>query len=120
MNLDDELKSALKRREPPAEFTDRVLARARVNPAERRSPWQGKLGRLFSLRTLEWATACAVAAVLLVGGGAEYRRRQEGERAKEQVVFALPHGGKPAEFRPKNGSGAIVRKDRRPGQETFH
>ena len=98
MNLDDELKSALKRREPPAEFTDRVLARARAAPARGASSWRDRLALLFSLRTLEWATACAVAAVLLVGGGAEYRRRQEGERAKEQVVFALRMAGSRLSF----------------------
>jgi hypothetical protein len=98
MNLDDELKSALKRRAPPAGFTDRVMARARMTPAGSTSPWRRKLALLFSLRTLEWATACAMATVLLVGAGAEYRRRQEGERAKEQVVFALRMAGSRLSF----------------------
>jgi hypothetical protein len=89
MNLDDELRSALKRREPPAGFTDRVAARARVTRAESVSTWR---------RTLQWATACAVATVLLVGAGGEYRRRQEGERAKEQVVLALRMAGSRLSF----------------------
>jgi len=123
MNLDDELKSALKRREPPAGFTDRVTARARVKPAERRSTWQGKLGRLFSLRTLEWATACAVATVLLVGAGGEYRRRQEGERAKQQVVFALRMAGSRLSFAQRmvlelsSGRTAVPAKKPSAGEE---
>ncbi len=84
MNLEDELKSALKRQEAPLGFTQRVLARAQATPAGR---WR------FAWRRLQWATACGAVAVLLVTAGTEYRRRQQGERAKEEVVLALRMAG---------------------------
>jgi hypothetical protein len=77
--LDKELKSALARREPPAGFADRVLARV---PAGRRR-WSHS-----------WLAAAAAALIAIVGGGAyEHQRteqiRREGERARAELVFAL-------------------------------
>ena len=73
MNLDDELKLALRRKEPPAGFTDRVLA-AIERPAAvpvRRSRWR--------------AAAAAALLVALAGGGEAYRI----VRAKQQMLTAL-------------------------------
>ena len=88
MNLDDELRSALGRREPPRGFTQRVLARAQV-PRERGRPWLEPLALLWPRRRLHWAAACLLALALLVTAGLEYRRRSQGELAKRQVVLAL-------------------------------
>jgi hypothetical protein len=74
MNLDDELKLALRRKEPPEGFTDRVLAaigEPAAIPVPRRSRWRA-----------------AVAAALLVAvaaGGEAYRI----VRAKQQMLTAL-------------------------------
>jgi len=78
--LEDELRQALRRREPPAGFAERVLARA--HPRESRRPsW-------FHWR---WLAAAAALMVLVVGlyFFEERRRRLEGERAKQQVMLAL-------------------------------
>jgi len=73
--LDDELKVALGRVDPPPGFAGRVLARAE----SRRS------GR-------QWWIA-AIAAGLLLAGGLEFERerriRAQGEAAKQQVIMAL-------------------------------
>ena len=81
MNLDDELRSALQRQEPPPDFAERVMARVAAAPA-RQAPrlW-------FRLPATRWAMAMA-ATVLLAVGCLEYRR-YEGERAKSQVLLAV-------------------------------
>jgi len=80
MNLDEELRAALERQEPPPGFTERVLAQVAatsVRPA--RSPWT------------PWLAALA-ASLLLSMGVLEYRHYQ-GERAKSQVMLALRIAG---------------------------
>ena len=79
-SLDDELRSALRRREPSADFTERVLARVAAGPPRRASqPW------------VRWVAAMA-ATLVLTAGALEYRH-YEGERAKEQVLMAVRIAG---------------------------
>ena len=73
--LEESLKSALARKEPPDGFAQRVAAKAAA-PA-RAAAWTPP----------RWIAAAAVAA-LAVGGGVAYRQRQ-GEMAKEQVMQAM-------------------------------
>jgi hypothetical protein len=83
MNLEDELKSALRRQEPSLGFVERATNRSltvAALPRRERSP---------ALTTLYWATACVLACVLLAAAGAGYRRHRQGELAKQQVVLAL-------------------------------
>lgn len=122
--FDDELKYALRREEPSADFTNRLLARVAqekegfCEPAtESRKEingrndgalsWLRKLGAMLTLPQLKWATAGALAALLVVSAIGFYRYRQqqlelqrqaelatqiteaEGQRAKEQVMFAM-------------------------------
>ena len=87
--LDDAFREALRRREPPDGFAERVMARIQARP-ERGGAWAGLLAA-FQRPRLRWATALAAAA--LVVGAVEYRnereRRAEGERARDQVMLAL-------------------------------
>jgi hypothetical protein len=73
--LDDELKIAMRREDPPPGFAERVLARAERRRTAR--PWWG----------------AAIAAMVLLAAGAEFehqrRVRAEGEQAKQQVMLAL-------------------------------
>jgi hypothetical protein len=81
MNLEDELRSALRRREPSPDFTARVLARVAagsVSPAPRPG---------FSRPVTRFVAAMA-AALLLAVGSLGYREYQ-GQRAKSQVLLAL-------------------------------
>jgi len=80
--LEDELRQALRRREPPAGFAERVMARARASERDERRPgW------------LSWRWLAAATAVVVVAAGLNFmeerRRRLEGERAKEEVMLAL-------------------------------
>lgn len=80
--LEEELRQALQRREPPPGFAERVLARARARQAERRHPrWWG----------WRWLAPVAAAAVVAVGLHMVQARRQrlEGEAAKQQLLLAL-------------------------------
>lgn len=79
MNLDDELRSALERREPSPDFTARVLARVAAQPMRPARVWP------------RWVAAMA-ASLLLAAGALEYRHYQ-GERAKAQVMLAVRIAG---------------------------
>jgi hypothetical protein len=76
MNLEDELRAALRPREPSPDFAGRVIAaaeRPRAKPASR--AWT------------RWVAAMA-AGIVMTAGTAGYRQYQ-GERAKSQVLLAL-------------------------------
>src|SRR5688572_26785418 len=87
-NMDDELRNAFRREEPPEGFADRVLQRAR---GQVRQP---QTTRPF----MRWAAAAIIVAS--VAGGVQYRAVQQareerirGEAAKEQVIQALRIAG---------------------------
>jgi hypothetical protein len=106
--LEDELRNALKRREPPPGFTGRVMARveqlaeerlrAAAKPAPSRAP-----GTLWAPRTwfgrrvsVSFGAVAAVAAVLLLAVGLSLwqqhrieQERREGEAARAQLIEAL-------------------------------
>jgi anti-sigma factor RsiW len=90
---DDGIRNALRRVEPPAGFTERVMARAREGngPLSGRGPaWSAAGGPMA-----RWAAA-AVLAVAVTGGvwyRAELRRQAEGEAAKRQVLLSLRIAG---------------------------
>lgn len=79
--FDDELRKALRRRKPPEDFPEKVLARLRQKQAHR---------PVASFRA--WIAAAAAAVMLMTVGIPAYRehaRQVEGERAKEQLMQAL-------------------------------
>ena len=111
MNFDDELKAALKRREPPEGFAERLLARTQ-SPADLPS-WRERWGWwLIHGRRPVWVTAGVVAAMLLVASGVEYQRRRQGELAKQQVMLALEIAGSKLNYVQKKalelGSGGVL------------
>jgi hypothetical protein len=80
-DFEDRLRDALQRREPPAGFAERVIARV---PRRRAPRWTG------------WRSLTAIAAVLLVMFSAvlfEWRRQVEraerAEAANRQLMYAL-------------------------------
>jgi UDP-N-acetylmuramyl pentapeptide synthase len=82
--LDDELKNALRREEPPPGFAGRVMARVETKRPSR--PW--------------WAAAIAAAVLLAAGVEFEHQRRvrAEGEQARERVMLALQITGSKLQF----------------------
>ncbi len=90
---EDDLRSALKRRDPGEQFTQRVMAQihqaeaktSSARPETKPLPW---IWRLLQPRA---ALASVLAAVLIFAGWlgvARYRRMQE-KRAAEQAILAL-------------------------------
>ncbi len=82
MNIEDDLRNALRREQPPPNFAAGVLAKtapARVKPALLRRP------AVFAL------AAALAAAALLPPAVFEYRRREEarGLEAKRELLIAL-------------------------------
>ena len=78
-DLEDSLRNALRRQEPPDGFVDRVMARVpERRPAAR--TWQR-----------QWLAAAAAAAFAIIGGTAweQHRRQVEGEKAKHELIYAL-------------------------------
>ncbi len=113
--FDDELKNALRREAPSADFTDRLMARIAELPSpetqkkqnvekEGGGTWWQKIVATLQPPQMKWAMAGAMAALLIVSvvGMNRYRQHQlelrrqaeiaeaeEGQRAKEQVMFAM-------------------------------
>ena len=92
--LDDELKSALRPREPSPGFARRLLARIEAESKDRTSLSRrlAALGGIFRLPRVRWAAA-AFACLAIMTGVVQYRRyqrtRAEGEMARAQVMLAL-------------------------------
>ena len=87
--LEEELRKALRRVEPPAGFAERVLARTAADKGKEKAharswfSWLGGSG-------LRWATACALCAALAASGIAyHHEERKRGEQAKAQLMLAL-------------------------------
>jgi hypothetical protein len=89
MNLEHDLKHALRRRSPDPGFAGRVLQRLEDEPQRRRRPvwWR--------------AAAASVTLAAVLGGYATHRaaeQRREAERAKEQVLLALSIAGEKVRY----------------------
>jgi hypothetical protein len=77
--FDDDLRESLRRREAPAGFADKVLARTRETEKKPRpATWQ-------------WLAVAAMVVLMIGGVGLvrEQRRQAEGEKNKEQLMVAL-------------------------------
>jgi hypothetical protein len=91
--LEDELKSALGRKEPAGDFAQRVLLRI-AQPARR--SWFDELSVLLRPPRLQWVAASVV--ILVVPFAAlEYRQQRQvrvrGEVAKQQLILAMRIAG---------------------------
>jgi len=91
--LENKLRDALKRVEPPTGFSERVLARTLEAKQNARAG-------LFAWRHLRWGLAGAL-CLALVMAGIEYRAQEErarSEAAKQQLMLALRIAGDQLQF----------------------
>jgi hypothetical protein len=87
--LEEQLKKALQRVEPPAGFAERVLARAAGEKREKKVHSRAWLA-WFGVSGLRWAAAYALCVALATSGIVYHREQQrKGEKAKEQLMLAL-------------------------------
>ena len=90
--LDNGLRHALRREEPPVAFDQRVLARVAERPAVKpATSWRESIWSAFHVPAIGWAVAATVVVAAAVG--VQYRvaqrERVDGEAAKQRVVLAL-------------------------------
>lgn len=94
---EDDLRAALRRKDPGEPFTERVMAHVLQPPARvaEASRTGSRLGELWHSLWLRPALTGAVAAMLILGGSLGFlhyrnvQRWREGEAAKRQVLLAL-------------------------------
>src|SRR5271154_6425078 len=95
-NLEDDLKIALRREEPSEDFAGRVLARLN-QPAPAEPTWRERLAVLMRPPRLQWVALTVIVSIMVPVAGVQYRKEQqyraEGERAKEQLLFAVRVAG---------------------------
>ena len=84
--LDEELRNALRREQPSADFTARVLERVSLEPPPRLRWWQ-KLAMLLEPPKLRWVAIGVTASLLLAIGAIEYTRLHQGV-VNEKETFA--------------------------------
>lgn len=89
MNIEHELREALRREPPPEGFAGRVLDRIARDERQRRAP-------------VRWrAIAASVTLAAIVGGWGAHEHAQrvaEGERARDQVLLALRIAGSKVKY----------------------
>ena len=85
MNIDHALHDALRRKEAPANFADRVLQRISEAPAPSRRPAPQ------ASRIRRWLAAAAVLAIAAAGADRYYeqQRAAEAARVREEIRIAL-------------------------------
>ena len=95
-NLEDNLKAALERTDPPPGFSGRVLARLN-GQASPQVAWWDPLSVLLRPPRIQWVALSIVLSVAIPFAGIRFqqerRLRAEGEKAKEQLVFAVHIAG---------------------------
>ena len=88
MNLEDHLRRALKRTDPPPDFASRVLAR--VERAATRPRTGGRIGTPMPMR--HWLAAAATLALVAVGGARYFEYQQnleEARRVEAEIQLAM-------------------------------
>ena len=94
MNMDNELRDALRRKQAPADLADRVLARINEQqmPARQAAPALSRLHQGYSAQGVRrWLAAAAVLAVAAGGAERYYTQQQAAEaaRVQEELRIAL-------------------------------
>ena len=88
---DDDLRSALERKSPSPDFTQRVMAQIRKPQAKAPGKFAGL--SIFRWWRPQWAVVAALAACLLLALSwvqyHRYQQRIEAQNARKQVVLAL-------------------------------
>ncbi len=95
VDLENDLKNALRRENVPDGFADRVLARVANQSASPKAGVHNSWLDLSARPLVRWAAVAAVSAGMIFGVHVHNVRRQqaEGEAAKERLILALRIAG---------------------------
>lgn len=88
MNLEDDLRRALKRTDPPPDFASRVITRIEREAGRPRTG--GRFVTLMPVR--QWLAAAATLALVAWGGARYYEHQQQvaqAERIQEEITLAM-------------------------------
>lgn len=85
--LDPELRNLLRRKEPPAGFANRVMARLDERPA--RETFAQRLSAFFRRPALRWVAVAAVVCVIAVAGIIRHQHQERVRERAEQAISAL-------------------------------
>ncbi len=117
-DLEKQLRSALRRCDPPAGFADRVMAQ--IHHDADREPHRTRASRNCRLK-LRWAAIPALAAVLVFGlwfrGHEQRQQEKEALAAKQQVMLALRITG--SKLRMAKAKVKAVEGERRKTENTL-
>ena len=95
-NLENNLKAALERTEPSPEFAGQVLARLN-GQSHPKLAWWDMFRVLLRPPRIQWVALSIILSIMIPFAGVQYqkerRRRAEGEKAKDQLVFAVHVAG---------------------------
>jgi len=83
MSFESELRDALRRKEPPEDFVERVMSGVVTGDPARHA------GRRRPSPHAARYVAAAMLVIITTISGWKYQKRREGERAKEQLMLAL-------------------------------
>jgi hypothetical protein len=93
MNMDNELRDALRRKQAPADLADRVLARLNEQPAPARQTGPTAIGYarhgLGGQSVRRWLAAAAVLAVAAGGAERYYTQQKAAEAARVQQELRI-------------------------------
>lgn len=118
--LDDELRSLFKRKEPPEDFAERVLAQ--VDAAEPRLTLAQRLAALLGRPTFRWAAAGALVCAMIILGVVHYQHQRrihaQAEQASRQAILALRITNAELEAALQRAQRVTVRALRVPGNQS--
>ena len=92
MNLEDDLRRALRRTDPPLDFANRVIAEVKRNSVQRESKAGSQADVIARFPLKQWFAAAATLALVAAGGARYYQYQQQlaqAERAQAEVMLAL-------------------------------
>lgn len=90
--LDDELRMAFRREQPPVDFTDQVLEQVARQPKPKLRWWQ-PLAALLQPPKLKWVAIGATAALLVAFGAAQYSQLHPPVIDDSGKVAGIPDAG---------------------------
>ncbi|HSE98769.1 MAG TPA: hypothetical protein VLD57_10945 [Blastocatellia bacterium] len=83
--LDDELRLAYRRREPPPDFLDRVMSEVAAPPVAKRN-WRQIVLSLFQPPRIRWVAIGFATAMAVMIGSLQYQNVQQSDGSKETAV----------------------------------
>lgn len=103
--LDDELRNAFRREEPPVDFTARLLERVALRPPVPKVRWWQRLAMLLEPPKLRWVAIGVTASLLLSIGAAQYHKMRlaaVGAGDKIARIDPTPEAGGTPAVNPEN------------------